>query len=90
MRTYFAEAPSTTGRYEFGPTRVEATADGATQTAQVGGTDSSTVAGADRNDPTGGPEAETGGDDGAAGEGGDVGDPPVETPDVDDATDAES
>ena len=87
---YFAEAPSTTGRYEFGPARVEATADGATETAQVGGTDTDTVVGADRNDPTGGPEAETGGDDGAAGEGGGVGDLPVETPNIDDATDAGS
>jgi hypothetical protein len=53
VRTYFAEAPSTTGRYEFGPARVEATADGATETAQVGGTDTNTVAGADQNDPVG-------------------------------------
>ena len=90
MRTYLAEAPSTTGRYEFGPARVEATADGAMETAQVGGTDTNTVAGADRNDPASGPETGTGGDDGAAGEGGSVGDPPVETPDIDDATDAGS
>jgi hypothetical protein len=53
VRTYFAEAPSTTGRYEFGPARVEATADGASATAQVGGTDTNTVAGADQNDPVG-------------------------------------
>jgi len=88
VRTYFAEAPSTTDCYEFGPTRVEATADGATETAQVGGTDSNTVAGVDRNDPVSGPETGTGGDDGAADEGGSVGDPPVETPDIDDTTDA--
>jgi len=88
VRTYFAEAPSTTGRYEFGPARVEGAAGGATETAQVGGTDRNTVAGVDRNDPASGPETGTGGDDGAAGEGGSVGDPPVETPDIDDATDA--
>ena len=92
MRTYFAEAPSTTGRYEFGPARVEGAADGASATAQVGGTDSNTVAGADQNDPASGPETGTGGDgaagDGAASDDGGVGDPPVETPDIDDATDA--
>ena len=82
--------PSTTGRYEFGPARLEGAADGASATAQAGETDSNAVAGVDRNDPTSGPEAGTGGDDGAAGEGGGVGDPPVETPDVDDATDAGS
>ena len=87
MRTYFAEAPSTTGRYEFGPARVEATADGASATAQVGGTDSNTVVGANQNDPVSGPETGTGGDDGAADEGGNVGNPPVETPDIDNATD---
>ena len=90
MRTYFAEAPSTTGRYEFGPARMEGAADGATETAQVRGTDSNTVAGVDRNDLASGPETGTGGDDGAAGEGGSVGDLPVEMPDVDDATDAGS
>ena len=84
MRTYFAETPSTTGRYEFGPARVE----GATERPRSGGTDRNTVAGVDRNDPVSGPEAGTGGDDGAADEGGSVGDPPVETPDIDDATDA--
>ena len=52
--------------------------------------DTDTVAGADRNDPTGGPDAAPGGDSGAAGEGGGVGDLPVETPDVDAATDAAS
>ena len=77
----------TTGRYEFRLARIEATADGTTETAQVEGTDSNTVVGVDRNDPASGPEAGTG-DDGAAGEGGSVGDPPVETPDIDDATDA--
>jgi len=91
VRTYFAEAPPTTGRYEFGPARVEGAADGASATAQVGGTDTNTVAGADQNDPASGPETGTGDDgaagDGAVGDGGSVGDP-VETPDIDDATDA--
>ena len=50
--------------------------------------DTDTVAGADRNDPTGGPETGTG-DDGATGDGG-TGDPPVEAPGVDDVTDAGS
>ena len=45
--------------------------------------------GADRNGLTGGPDAAPGGDDGATGDGG-TGDPPVETPNVDDATDAGS
>ena len=87
VRTYFAEAPTTSGRYEFGPARDEATVDGASAMAQVGGTDTNTVADADQNDPASGPETGTG-DDGAAGDAGGFGDPPVETPDIDDATDA--
>ena len=87
-KTYFVEAPESTGRYTSGPATATAVASERgvdPETVEFAGTDTNTVAGVDQNDPVG--SAGPTGDDGTAGDGGGVGDP-VETPDIDDATDA--
>jgi subtilisin family serine protease len=56
-RTFFVEAPTATGEYEFGPARVEAPADADLRedgyTAEFGGTDTNYVVGVDQTDPAG-------------------------------------
>ena len=81
-KTYFVEAPESTGQYTSGPATATAVASERgvdPETVEFAGTDTNTVAGVDQNDPVGSA--------GPTSDGGSVGDP-VETPDIDDATDA--